>query len=38
VLDKHPQVKALVDNEWLHLYQIDPVERAVLARRGGEWK
>jgi uncharacterized protein YbcC (UPF0753/DUF2309 family) len=38
VLEKHPKVKELVDNEWLHLYQLDPTERAVVARRGGAWK
>jgi uncharacterized protein len=38
VLDKHPKVRELVDNEWLHLYQLDATERSVVARRNGEWK
>jgi uncharacterized protein YbcC (UPF0753/DUF2309 family) len=38
VLDKHPRVKALADNEWLHLFQLDATERAVVARRNGGWK
>ncbi|CAN5902853.1 YbcC family protein [soil metagenome] len=38
VLDKHPKVKELVDNEWLHLLMLDPGERSVFARRNGEWK
>ena len=38
VLQKHAGVGELVDNEWLHLFQIDATERAVFARRNGEWK
>jgi uncharacterized protein YbcC (UPF0753/DUF2309 family) len=38
VLAKHPTVRDLVDNEWLHLFQIDPLERAVFARKNGGWK
>ena len=38
VLEKHPKVKELVDNEWLHLFQLDASERTVLARRNGGWK
>jgi uncharacterized protein YbcC (UPF0753/DUF2309 family) len=39
VLAKHPKVRDLVDNEWLHLFQLDAPDRAVFARRrGGEWK
>jgi len=37
VLEKHPQVRDLVDNEWLHLFQLDAAEQAVFARRGGGW-
>ncbi|HEY0193876.1 MAG TPA: putative inorganic carbon transporter subunit DabA, partial [Kofleriaceae bacterium] len=37
VLDRHPHVRALVDNEWLHLFQLDAGERAVCARRHGGW-
>jgi uncharacterized protein YbcC (UPF0753/DUF2309 family) len=38
VLEKHPKVRELVDNEWFHLFQLDAGERAVFARRGGGWK
>jgi uncharacterized protein YbcC (UPF0753/DUF2309 family) len=38
VLDKHANVKQLVDNEWLHLFQLDAGERGVFARRQGGWK
>jgi hypothetical protein len=37
VLEKHPKVRELVDNEWLHLFQIDAGERAVFARRNAGW-
>jgi uncharacterized protein YbcC (UPF0753/DUF2309 family) len=37
VLEKHPQVRELVDNEWLHLFQLDTAARAVVARRNGKW-
>jgi uncharacterized protein YbcC (UPF0753/DUF2309 family) len=38
ILQKHPKVSELVDNEWLHLFQLDATERTVSARRSGEWK
>ncbi len=38
VLEKHAKVRELVDNEWLHLFQLDAAERAVVARRRGEWR
>ena len=38
VLAKHAAVRQLVDNEWLHLFQLDPLERTTFARRGGAWK
>jgi uncharacterized protein YbcC (UPF0753/DUF2309 family) len=38
VLAKHPKVRELVDNEWLHLFQLDAAERTVVARRQGSWK
>jgi uncharacterized protein len=38
VLVKHPKVAELVDNEWLHLFQLDPSERTVFTRRSGAWK
>ena len=37
VLANHPKVKELVDNEWLHLYQLDATEHTVYARRLGQW-
>lgn len=37
VLEKHPSVRALVDNEWLHLFQLDLDARAVFARRNAVW-
>jgi hypothetical protein len=37
VLEKHDKLRELVDNEWLHLFQLDPAERAVLARRSWGW-
>lgn len=37
VLEKHPKVCELVDNEWLHLFQLDATERAIFARRNGDW-
>jgi uncharacterized protein YbcC (UPF0753/DUF2309 family) len=38
VLEKHPKVRELVDNEWVHLSQLDSTERAVFARRSGGWQ
>lgn len=38
VLEKHSKVRELVDNEWLHLFQLDAPERTVFARRNGGWK
>jgi len=37
VLAKHKHVSNLVDNEWLHLFQLDGTEKSVRARRGGQW-
>ncbi|MDB4997762.1 MAG: hypothetical protein JWM74_5194, partial [Myxococcaceae bacterium] len=37
VLEKHAKVRELVDNEWLHLFQIDAGERAIFARRNARW-
>lgn len=37
VLAKHDHVRALVDNEWLFLFQIDPEAGATRAYRGGAW-
>ena len=38
VLEKHPKLRELVENEWLHLFQIDVRERAVFMRRNAEWR
>lgn len=37
VLAKHSKLRELVDNEWLHLFQIDATERSIHARRYGTW-
>jgi uncharacterized protein YbcC (UPF0753/DUF2309 family) len=37
VLEKHAKLRELVDNEWLHLFQLDTAKRAVFARRNGAW-
>ncbi|MEX1365597.1 MAG: DUF2309 domain-containing protein [Nannocystaceae bacterium] len=37
ILRKHDKVRELVDNEWLYLFQLDPIEREVRAYRGGDW-
>ncbi|MBA3461067.1 MAG: DUF2309 domain-containing protein, partial [Deltaproteobacteria bacterium] len=37
VLERHAQLAQLVDNEWLHLFQLDATDQAVFARRRGEW-
>ena len=35
VLDKHANVRALVGNGWISLFQLDEDERAIYARRVG---
>jgi uncharacterized protein YbcC (UPF0753/DUF2309 family) len=37
VLEKHPKVKELVDNEWLHLFQLDATARTVFSRTQRGW-
>jgi hypothetical protein len=37
VLEKHPKVKELVENAWLHLFQLDSSERALVARTSLGW-
>jgi hypothetical protein len=37
VLEKHPKVRELIQNEWIHLFQIDAGERALFARRNTGW-
>jgi hypothetical protein len=37
VLAQHGKLSQLVEHEWLHLYRLDRVERAVYARRHGAW-
>ena len=38
VLEKQSKARELVDNEWLHLFQLDAGERSVFARRKDGWK
>ncbi|MFT3700078.1 MAG: DUF2309 domain-containing protein [Kofleriaceae bacterium] len=38
ILDKHAHVKQLVDNEWIHLFQIDPIQRQLAPRTPTGWK
>ena len=38
VLAKHAHVRALVDNEWIHLFQLDAITRSLFARKNGGWK
>lgn len=38
VLRKHAQVRQLVENEWLYLFQLDAPQRAVYARRRASWQ
>jgi uncharacterized protein len=37
VLEQHSKVRELVDNEWLHLFQLDVSERTIHVRRNGTW-
>jgi uncharacterized protein len=37
VLAKNPKLSGLVENEWLHLFQLDASARTVFVRRRGEW-
>ena len=37
VLHEHRKIRELVDNEWLYLFQLDPAEGTVNARRAGTW-
>jgi uncharacterized protein YbcC (UPF0753/DUF2309 family) len=38
VLAKHAKVRELVENEWIHLFQLDATERTLFGRRSGSWK
>ncbi|MDX2024111.1 MAG: DUF2309 domain-containing protein [Deltaproteobacteria bacterium] len=38
VLQRHPKIKELVQNEWLHLFQLDATERRLVARAKNGWK
>jgi uncharacterized protein len=37
VLDKHMKVRELVDNEWLHLFQLGAEKHGISMRKGGQW-
>jgi uncharacterized protein len=38
VIAKHGVVRQLVENEWLHLFQIDPMRSEISQRQQGRWK
>jgi uncharacterized protein YbcC (UPF0753/DUF2309 family) len=38
ILEKHAKVRELVDNEWMHLFQLDATERAIWSRSKRGWK
>lgn len=37
IIDKHAVVRQLVENEWLHLFQIDPAQAHVSKHVRGQW-
>jgi uncharacterized protein len=37
IIDKHAVVRQLVENEWLHLFQIDPVQAQISKHVRGQW-
>ena len=37
IVQKHEKVRALVDNEWIHLFQLDAEARVVRAYRHHTW-
>jgi hypothetical protein len=37
VLEKHPHVRQLVENEWLYLFQLDAEREEAMAWRQGTW-
>lgn len=37
VLEKHPGVRDLIDNEWIHLFQLDATDKGLVARRKSGW-
>jgi uncharacterized protein len=37
VIDKHAVVRQLVENEWLHLFQIDPAQAQISKHLRGKW-
>ncbi len=37
IIDKHAVVRQLVENEWLHLFQIDPARPQISKHVRGEW-
>jgi len=38
VIAKHAIVRQLIENEWIHLFQIDGEQQQVFAWRGGIWR
>jgi uncharacterized protein len=37
IVDKHAVVRQLVENEWLHLFQIDPAQAQISKHVRGKW-
>ena len=37
IIDKHKVVRQLVENEWLHLFQIDPAQAQISKHVRGQW-
>jgi uncharacterized protein YbcC (UPF0753/DUF2309 family) len=37
VLEKHPGVRDLIDNEWIHMFQLDATDKGLVARRKSGW-
>jgi uncharacterized protein YbcC (UPF0753/DUF2309 family) len=38
ILVQHSKVRELVDNEWVHLFQLDPASRSISVRKNGAWQ
>jgi uncharacterized protein YbcC (UPF0753/DUF2309 family) len=38
ILDRHPPVRALFDNGWLHLFALQDGQMAARHRPGGAWE
>lgn len=39
IIDKHPNLESLVDNQWIHITALDPIDRRAFSLEGnGRWK